>query len=142
MGIELEWATVALAMIALDVASGFAGAVKEKKVNSDKMREGLWEKAGFIGLILLAAIIEFGCDWLSVNVSDFLPNTGVENLPLVAATCVFVIALEAVSVCEHLCTLNPAIGKWPVIRSLKKLESEIEGEAPGDGGEPGAQGGE
>lgn len=128
MQIEWQWATVALAMIALDIVTGFAGALKEKEVNSDKMREGLWEKGGFVGLILLAAALEAGSKWLSVNAADFMPHTGIENLPLLVGACAFIIALEAVSVCEHLCTLNPAIGRWPVVRSLKKLEAHLEEE--------------
>lgn len=126
MQIEWQWATVALAMMALDVVCGFAEAVKNKEVASDKMREGLWQKGGFLGAILLSVLLEAGCEWLSINMGELLPASGVESLPLVAGVSLFVIALEAVSVTEHLCALNPAIGKLPLVRSLKKLESEVE----------------
>lgn len=135
MGIEWQWAAVALAMMALDVICDFAAAVKNKEVSSDKLREGLWQKGGFLGAIALAVLLEAGCSWLSINASDVLPTEGLENLPLLAGACAFIIAGEAVSVTEHLCEINPAIGKLPLVRSLKKLETDIADEAQDAGGD-------
>jgi len=54
--LAMEWQPVAIAavMMVLDVLTGFAGAAKSKAVESGKMREGLWHKAGFFGLVALA----------------------------------------------------------------------------------------
>ena len=46
-------------MIVMDIAFGFAGAVKQKDIQSEKLRSGLWHKAGFIGLIVLAYVIQY-----------------------------------------------------------------------------------
>ncbi|THG38222.1 phage holin family protein [Adlercreutzia caecimuris] len=40
-------------MIVLDVVFGFAGAIKQKDVQSSKLRDGLWHKAGSWGLLPL-----------------------------------------------------------------------------------------
>ena len=49
---------VTAVMIVLDVVFGFAGAVRNKDVQSAKLRDGLWHKAGFVGLIALAYVIQ------------------------------------------------------------------------------------
>ena len=46
-------------MIVLDVVVGFAGAVRNKDVQSAKLRDGLWHKAGFVGLIALAYVTQY-----------------------------------------------------------------------------------
>ena len=46
-------------MIVLDVVFGFAGAIKQKDVQSSKLCDGLWHKAGFVGLIALAHVIQY-----------------------------------------------------------------------------------
>ena len=88
----------------LDVATGLAGAVKTGTVQSGKMREGLWHKAGFVGMIACAYLLEY-----VANVADL----GV-SVPAVSAVCVFVVVTEAVSVVENLCVLNPQIADSPV----------------------------
>lgn len=47
---------VTAVMIVLDVVVGFAGAVRNKDVQSAKLCDELWHKAGFVGLIALAYI--------------------------------------------------------------------------------------
>lgn len=106
--------------IAIDVVTGFAGAVKTGAVMSGKMREGLWHKAGFAGLIVTAFLLEYLC----ANI----PYAGVEvayiqdicaalaSIPLVLSACLWVIVTEAVSIMENLCVLNPAIAHSPIGR--------------------------
>lgn len=114
-----DWHPIAVAVVLMvfDIVSGFAGAAKTKTIQSGKMREGLWHKAGFFGLIILAAVWEVGSAWLNAEVSGI--GVTVPDLPAVGAVCVFIVATEVVSICENLCTLNPAIAELPVIKSLK-----------------------
>ncbi len=55
--------------MALDVATGVAGAVKAGALKSGKMREGLWHKAGFFGLIALAYLLEFAASVADLGIS-------------------------------------------------------------------------
>ncbi len=126
-GALIDWHPVAVAtvLMALDVATGFAGAAKNKALESGKMREGAWHKAGFFGLIGLAAVWEAGSLWLGSEVSGL--GIAVPDLPAVGAVCTFVVATEIVSVLENLCALNPDIASLPVVKRLKPHEQEEQG---------------
>lgn len=117
--VYIDWHPIAVAavMMVLDIATGFAGAAKDKAVESGKMREGVWHKAGFFGLIALAAIWEIGSAWLNVEAAG--AGLSVPELPAVGAVCTFVVAIEVVSILENLCVLNPDIAALPVVRNLK-----------------------
>ena len=95
---------IALVFILFDIFTGIAGGVKEKALNSTALREGLWHKSGFIGLIVLAYILE---------VATLYIDLGFE-LPSVVAVCIYVIVTECVSIFENLCILNPEIAKSPL----------------------------
>lgn len=106
--------------IALDVVTGFAGAVKAGTVMSGKMREGLWHKAGFAGLIVMAFLLEYMLAHIPVGgvevayIQDIC--AALSSIPLVLTACLWVIVTEAVSVMENLCILNPAIADSPIGR--------------------------
>ena len=95
---------VTAVMILLDIAVGFVGAVKEKSVQSGKLREGLWRKAGFVGLIVVACVIEYAVAYAELGF----------DVPTVLAVCTYIIVTEAVSVFETLCVLNPARVEGPL----------------------------
>lgn len=95
---------VTFAAMLLDVLTGFAGAVKAGDVRSSKMRDGLWHKAGFVGLIAMAYLLEYGASLTDLGIA----------VPAVSAVCVFVIVTEAASILENLCALNPAIRDSPI----------------------------
>ena len=99
-----ELRVITFSAMVLDVATGFAGAIKCGSVQSGRMREGLWHKAGFVGMIAMAYLLEFGA-----HVADL----GVQ-VPAVSAVCVFVVLTETASILENLCVLNPAIAASPL----------------------------
>lgn len=115
-------AFMAILMMAMDMLTGFAGALKTGEVMSGKMREGLWHKAGFAGLVVLAAVWEVGSAWLNAEVSGM--GVTVPSIPAVGAVCTFVVATEAVSILENLCVLNPDIASLPIIKHLKPHSPE------------------
>ena len=106
--------------IVLDVVTGFAGAIKTGNVMSGKMREGLWHKAGFAGLIVMAFLLEYMLAHIPVGgvelayIQDIC--TALSSIPLVLSACLWVIVTEAVSVMENLCVLNPSIADSPIGR--------------------------
>lgn len=125
-GIEWQWQPmlIAVIMMALDIIFGFAGACKNNDIRSDKMREGLWHKAGFCGLIILAFAYEVASSW--VNFEADLTGIGITMpvLPAVTAICLFVVATEVVSILENLCELNPKIAELPVFDAFKPHDSD------------------
>lgn len=120
----IDWHPIAVAavMMVLDILTGFAGAAKDKAIESGKMREGLWHKAGFFGLIFLAAVWEVGSVWLNAEAAGI--GVTVPELPAVGAVCTFIVAIEIVSILENLCVLNPDIAALPVIRDLRPHDPE------------------
>lgn len=134
MAMELQPVAVAAVMMVLDVVSGFAGAAMRGQVQSGKMREGLWHKAGFFGLIALAFVYEVAAALINLDAAGAGAGIAMPELPAVGAVCAFVIATEAVSILENLCELNPEIARLPVVRSLKPhdpdapdLDVQVEG---------------
>ncbi len=112
-------------MILLDVVVGFAGAVRRKDVQSSKLRDGLWHKAGFVGLIALAYVIQYAAQYAELGF----------EVPTVVAVCVYVTVTEAVSVFENLCVLNPNLIDSPMGVLLRKTPKIEPSERDGKGGE-------
>ena len=94
------WPVVAvLAFMLGDIASGIAQACANGDLSSSKMREGLWHKASFVLLVMLA----FGVEWAS----GFM-ELGFD-VPLVAPVCVLVVLTETVSILENIARMNPGL---------------------------------
>lgn len=111
----------AVVMQAMDMLTGFAGAAKAGEIMSGKMREGLWHKAGFCGLILMTVVYEVAVGVIN-EALDMAGMTGafaMPELPAVAVVCGIVVLIEVVSIVENLIVLNPAIGGLPFVDRLK-----------------------
>ena len=98
----------AFAGMLLDIASGFAQAVKNDELSSEKMRLGLWHKCGFAGLIILGIYLQ----WVQ-NLADISSYIGM-TIPTTAAICVYIVACEVISIKENLSKLNPQIDDSPL----------------------------
>jgi toxin secretion/phage lysis holin len=107
-------AVFCLAFIVGDYLSGVIKAVKNKELDSSKMRLGLWHKAGFIGAMALG----YGCQ-LAVNY-ELLPTSF--NV-VFGGVCVYVISTEAISIFENLCGLSPELRDSP-LAALLRLKDE------------------
>lgn len=126
---------VAAVMMLFDIITGFASAAKHGEIESGKMREGAWHKAGFFGLILLACIWEVGSIWINTETA-YLGFT-VPEVPAVGVICTFIVAIEVVSILENLAALNPDIANLPIVKQLKthdpdRAEITVELEKPHD----------
>ena len=112
---------VAVAMMALDMLTGFGGALKQGVVMSGKMREGLWHKAGFCGLIVLTIAYEVGAKIINTDVAQSMPGSdfAMPELPAVAAVCAIIALIEVVSILENLSALNPVIASLPFVDRIK-----------------------
>lgn len=118
VGFTWEPMLIAVIMMALDMIFGFAGAWKNDEIQSNKMREGLWHKAGFCGLIVLALAYEYAASWLNFEAVSMDLGIAVPQIPAVTAVCAFIVLTEIVSILENLTELNEKIAKLPFVRSL------------------------
>lgn len=115
---QMMWAVIAcLVMMLIDVLSGFLTAWKNKSIQSTVMREGLFHKATLVLLIILAWIIEF----FVMKV----PELGID-LPLVLPVCIFIFAMEVVSILENMVKMYPELegSKLLDIFKLSKKEGD------------------
>ena len=96
----------------LDVVTGFSQACKTKTVSSTVMRDGLYHKLGFIGVIILGVLCEY---------AEYYVNLGF-SLPLVIPICSFICWTEIVSIRENLKILAPELSADAFTEFFKKNE--------------------
>lgn len=85
----------------LDIITGFVKAWKDDDVQSEALRAGLFHKASFLLVIVLAQAVELA--------ADEIPQIQLD-VPIVGAICAYIILTEVVSMLENLKSMNPAIG--------------------------------
>ena len=107
-------AVFCLCFIVADYLSGAIKAVKNKELDSTKMRLGLWHKAGFIGAMALGYACQLAVTYALLPTSFNAVFGGV---------CVYVIITEAISIFENLCALSPELRNSP-LAALLKLKDE------------------
>lgn len=98
---------VVLVFIVLDVCAGTIKAFLTKSVSSEKARQGIMHKMGYILAMLMCSFID-----IAQHIADF----GFK-LPVLEICAVMIVAAEIFSLCEHIKDLNPDI-------SLDFLHSE------------------
>lgn len=112
--------TIALVLMGMDILLGLAGAVKDHSVQSSRMREGLWHKAGSIGLIVLAYILEVAVDHVDLGIV----------FPGVVVVCAYIILMEVGSCMENLVVLNPELRNNPIMKVFATKEDDESHNAP------------
>lgn len=111
---EINWfvPAIALAFICFDVITGFAQALKNKDVQSQKMRDGLFHKLGFLFAIALGYMIEFAMVYMELG---FVA-------PVAGLVCAYVVVTEIVSILENIVALNPDLAGSKVLDILTPKE--------------------
>lgn len=98
---------IALIFNALDMVTGIIAGVKNKNIQSSKLRDGLFKKVGFIFCYLLAWLIDTNGDTVGISI-------GVSLLPIIV---LYVVLTEITSIIENICKINTDI----VPEKLKEL---------------------
>lgn len=90
---------IALVFNALDLITGVISALKNKDIQSAKLRDGLFKKVGFILCYFVA--------WLVDNEGALIGfKLGTPILPIII---LYVCTTELVSILENICIINPDI---------------------------------
>lgn len=92
---------IACAFMIADIASGLLKAWQAHDIRSRALRNGLYHKAAYIGLIAVAQLTELA--------ADKMPEIEL-NVPITGAICAYIVLTELVSVLENLRDINPDIG--------------------------------
>ena len=102
MGVANIWIIGVTCMFMLaDIVSGFIKAWHNNDLQSRALRNGLFHKAAFLGLIGVAQLTELA--------ADKMPEIEL-NVPIVGTICAYIVLTELVSVLENLRDINPDIG--------------------------------
>lgn len=88
---------VALIFNGIDLLTGILGAIRNKEIQSSKLRDGIFKKIGFILCYALALLIDVYGGQVGLNL-------GVKILPIVIA---YVIFTECISIIENIAVINP-----------------------------------
>jgi toxin secretion/phage lysis holin len=105
---------MACVFMLLDVVSGFVGALRNRNLNSTKMRDGLFNKCALLIVMFVAWLVEFAMK----NV----PSLGFDA-PILLPVCVIIILMELTSIMENVAKISPAlVGS----RLLKFFDSDKE----------------
>lgn len=117
---DIWWAFIAaVTFMVMDVVSGFLGAMKNKSLNSSKMREGLFHKGSLVMVMVLAYLMEI----FVVHV----PSLGF-SVPLFVPTCTIVVCMEIISILENITEINPALKASKLMQLFEKCGGENEEE--------------
>lgn len=114
---EINWILIAITCVFMvfDIITGFTAAAKNGELDSKIMKNGLFHKIGFVGVIALAVLIEFAAAYGAMEYADV--NISVPLLPFV---CGYIIVTEIVSVLENLIKLNPEIANEKLLKLFGK----------------------
>ena len=88
---------VALIFNALDVISGLVAGIRNKDIQSSKLRDGLFKKVGFIFCYFMAWLIDTQGAMIGFQIS-------VQILPIII---LYVCTTEVVSILENISKINP-----------------------------------
>ena len=90
---------VALIFNALDLITGIISALKEKDIQSAKLRDGMFKKVGFIMCYLMAWLVDKEGAMIGLQI-------GVQILPVII---LYTCTTELVSILENISKINPNI---------------------------------
>lgn len=99
----------ALIFVAFDTISGLIKAFATNTFSSTKVKEGIFHKASLILIMVMSVVIDI--------LSGFIPSMPF-TVPLTQGCCLLIIGMEAMSVLENVCAINPALKDSSLIKRL------------------------
>lgn len=105
---------IALVFNALDLISGIISAIKNKDIQSSKLRDGLFKKVGFMLCYFIAWLVDTQGELIGFHF-------GVAILPIII---LYVCTTELVSILENICKINTDIlpEKLMELFNIKKVK--------------------
>lgn len=88
---------IALVFNGVDIVTGIISALRNKDIESNKLRDGLFKKVGFILCYFVAWLVDTQGDVIGFHLD-------VSILPVII---IYVCTTELVSILENICKINP-----------------------------------
>lgn len=110
-----------LLAMGLDIILGVVAAGRRGEIRSAKMREGLYHKAGELGCVAVADLVD-GALLSGADLSLF----GI-TAPVTLGMLVYLFLNEALSCLENACKLNPQLANSPVAKALHQVNGTANG---------------
>ena len=108
-----------LLFIAFDFATGFIQAVANKEVKSEKLRQGLFHKCGFVLAIVFGILVEWSLQFVDLGF----------DVPVAIAVCGYICLTEVTSILENLGKLSPELAQTGFMSIFEQHNpNESEGE--------------
>ena len=101
-----------LLFIVFDFVSGFVQAVANKNVQSEKLRQGLFHKCGFVFAIVFGILCEWAMSFVDLGF----------DVPIAITICVYIMLTEIMSVLENLGKLSPELASSGFMSIFKRDE--------------------
>lgn len=92
---------IVFAFIVLDIITGFLKALYNKDIDSSALRKGLLHKASEAMIFAISLLLEFAVQYIELGI----------DLPLSGVVSVYIAGMEATSIIENLCEVNPKLFK-------------------------------
>ena len=110
--------------IALDFFTGLLKAFYTGSFSSKVMRRGLFHKASLLCVMALGWLMEYAQRFVDLGLSF--------AVPVGTAACVYIILMEAGSIMENLCRINPELSStklWKLLGMSNRLENSEQEQA-------------
>lgn len=85
--------------IIMDMVTGIVKAFREKSFTSSVMREGLFHKCGSVLCVVFGILVDTAQNYIDIGVT----------IPVAISICAYIILMEAGSIIENICVINPEI---------------------------------
>lgn len=99
-----------LLFIVFDFVSGFVQAVANKEVRSEKLRQGLFHKCGFVFAIVFGMLCEWAMSFVDLGF----------DVPIALTICIYIILTEIMSILENLGKLSPELASSGFMSIFKR----------------------
>ena len=117
MDVDYHIYLVTCLFIIMDIITGTTQASKNKTLSSQKMREGIDHKIGYVIIVITSAMLEYAITYLDLGFTA----------PLIIPTCVMIVLTETISILENAEKINPELSQAPIFSLLannKKRRSD------------------
>lgn len=103
--------------ILFDVVTGILKGLYNEGLNSTILRKGLFHKLSEVLAVIAGWLAEYGAKYVNIHIP----------IPLLSVVATYICIMEAISIIENLCEINPSLGKLfkPYLAKLKEEQDDI-----------------
>lgn len=106
---ELTIISIVFLLAGIDYVTGVVNAIMHGELSSERMRQGLGHKFAYLAIICVALIVEYGSDYISLEI----------ELPVFIPVCAGICLIEITSIMENCTKINPELSKSNILNIFK-----------------------